>query len=177
GPIGHARMEQHFAHQYEQGNRRQREAADRLYGVAHELAQAGFAAHEEPRAQDVDAQKGEGHRHTHQHQDKQHAEQTAQGPIPFHHDAAFAHSVAHASRRMNSTDSRMKLTTMGMASHQSGNTSTLKIMPPCWALSSMLVTLSSASTRLTARHTTLPMRSATRSAAPFRPRTRMSTRM
>ena len=43
----HAGVEQHLAHQHEERDRRQREAGDRLHGVARELRQPGLAAEED----------------------------------------------------------------------------------------------------------------------------------
>jgi hypothetical protein len=68
------RVEQHFAHEDEQGNGGEREARDRPDAVARELDQARLAAEEQPRAQQVDHQERERDRQPEEQQQRRAAE-------------------------------------------------------------------------------------------------------
>jgi hypothetical protein len=77
-------MEEHFAHQHEQRNWRQREIDDSRRAVPEHLAQAGIAAEKQDRPDDVDRHEREGDRQADEQKHRGAAEKQERGELPRH---------------------------------------------------------------------------------------------
>ena len=135
-------MEQHFAHQNEERDRRERKAGDRLHGVARELGEAGLAAEEEYRPDDVEHKEREGDRQAEPHHRDEAAEQQ-DAPLDPVHQLTDVASMRRArsprskrsKRKMNSMASRTNVAGNGASNHHSGNTRFLMVIAPSRQLS------------------------------------------
>jgi hypothetical protein len=80
--TGEPGVEQHFAHQDEERNGRERKARHRADAVPRQLHQARLAAEEEHRAEQVDHQEGERHRQPEEEQQGRASEHQPCGCVP-----------------------------------------------------------------------------------------------
>ena len=128
-------MEQHLAHQDEERDGGQREAGDRLHGVARELGEAGLAAQEQDRPDDVEHEEREGDRKAEPHHRDQAAEQQDAPLDPVHQLTDVASTrrtrsprIKRSKRKTNSIASRTKVAGSGASNHHSGNTRFLMVI-------------------------------------------------
>src|SRR5205085_12038801 len=122
-------------------NRREREARDRLHGIARELREPRLAAEKQPRADDIEREKCESNRQAQPHDDDEAAEQDQAcfGPAHYPTEVASLRRVAGAptrrwKRKMNSSASNAKQIGRGASSHHSGKTRFLIVIEPSRAL-------------------------------------------
>ena len=81
---GEAGVIEQLAHQQEHRDRHQREVGHRAEAVVDHLLDAGAAAHEERRGDDVGDEEADRHRHAEHHQPEGRAEQQRRDPVPGH---------------------------------------------------------------------------------------------
>ena len=150
----HPAVKQHFAHQHEERDGRERETGNRLHRVARELGEPGLAAEKEDGADHVEREESEGDRQAEPHHRDEAPEQENAALDPAHVLTILACQLTEVAsmrrvrsplsrrskRKTNSTASSAKVTGSGASSHHSGNTRFLMVIAPSRALSVVMRT-------------------------------------